>query len=152
LAGLDQELGLILKQAKEVGFKTQFLASPGAISPKLLEVAGSAAEGLISASSPFDVESTDPRVQAFTRSYKNRFNDSPDFIAANSYDAMNMIATCFKNGAHNAEQIKSCLYGTKDYPGVGGVTSFDANGEVKKPISLVQVKGGRFASYGGSRE
>jgi branched-chain amino acid transport system substrate-binding protein len=152
LAGLDQELGLILKQAKEVGFSTQFFASPGAISPKLLEVAGSAAEGLISASAPFDVDSTDQRVHAFTTSYKNRFNDSPDFIAANSYDAINIIAMCFKNGATNAEQIKSCLYSTKDYPGIGGLTSFNANGEVTKPVSLVQVKGGRFASFGGDRE
>jgi branched-chain amino acid transport system substrate-binding protein len=151
LAGLDQELGLILKQAKEVGFSTQFFASPGAISEKLLEIAGSGAEGLISASAPFDVNSTEPRIQSFITPYKKRFNDSPDFIAANSYDAIFMVAMCFKNGATDADQIRTCLYGIKDYPGIGGQTSFDANGEVIKPVSLVQVQGGRFAQFGGDR-
>ena len=135
-----------------MGFSTQFLASPGAISEKLLEIAGSGAEGLVSASAPFDVNSTDPRIQSFTASYKKRFNDSPDFIAANSYDAIYMLAACFKNGATDADQIKTCLYNTKDYPGIGGQTSFDTNGEVIKPVSLVQVRGGRFVPFGGSRE
>jgi branched-chain amino acid transport system substrate-binding protein len=152
LAGLDQELGLILKQAKEVGFSTQFFASPGAISEKLLEIAGSGAEGLISASAPFDVNSTEPRIQSFITPYKKRFNDSPDFIAANSYDAIFMVAMCFKNGATDADQIKSCLYGVKAYPGIGGQTSFDADGEVIKQVSLVQVQGGRFVPFGGDRK
>lgn len=152
LAGLDQELGLILKQAKEVGFSTQFFASPGAISEKLLEIAGSSAEGLVSASAPFDVNSTEPRIQSFITSYKKRFNDSPDFISANSYDAISMLAACFKNGATDGDQLKTCLYGIKDYPGIGGQTSFDANGEVLKPVSLVQVQGGRFIPLGGDRK
>jgi branched-chain amino acid transport system substrate-binding protein len=152
LAGLDQELGLILKQSKEVGLSTQFFASPGAISEKLLEIAGSGAEGLISASAPFDVNSTEPRIQSFVTSYKRRFNDSPDFIAANSYDAVSMIAMCFRNGATDADRIKTCLYEIKDYAGIGGQTSFDANGEVIKPVSLVQVQGGRFIPLGGDRK
>jgi len=148
LAGLDQELGLILKQAKEVGFNSQFFASPGAISSKLLEIAGSAAEGLVSASAPFDLNSNDQRIQAFVNSYRSRFNDAPDFIAANSYDAINMIAGLFKNGATTSDQIKAGLYSTKDYPGVGGQTTFDADGEVRKPITLVQVRNGEFIPLG----
>lgn len=148
LAGLDQELGLILKQAKEVGFNSQFFASPGAISSKLLEIAGGAAEGLVSASAPFEVNSNDRRIQAFVSSYKSRFNDTPDFIAANSYDAINMIAGLFKNGATTSDQIKAGLYSTKDYQGVGGQTTFDANGEVSKPITLVQVRNGKFIPLG----
>lgn len=148
LAGLDQELGLILKQAKEVGFNSQFFASPGAISSKLLEIAGGTAEGLVSASAPFDVNSNDQRMQAFVKSYKSRFNDTPDFIAANSYDAINMIAGLFKNGATTSDQIKAGLYATKDYPGVGGQTTFDVHGEVSKPITLVQVRNGKFIPLG----
>ena len=146
LAGLDQELGLILKQAKEVGFTPQFLASPGGISQKLLEIAGNAAEGLVSASAPFDLGSDDPHVNTFISAFKARFGETPDFIAANSYDAIYMLANAFKNSAGNADQIKASLYAIKDFPGVGGKTTFDSFGEVNKPIHLVQVQGSTFSS------
>lgn len=144
LAGLDKEMGLILKQAKEVGFKTQFFASAGAISEKLLETASGAAEGLVCGSAPFNAESNDPRVNAFISAYKTSYGELPDFIAANSYDAIYMISDLFKKGANNGEQIKAGLYAIKDYPGVGGRTTFDSFGEVTKPIALVQVQNNKF--------
>lgn len=147
LAGLDNELGLILKQAREVGFKTQFFASAGAISQKLLDIAKSGAEGLVCGSAPFNVESDNPRVRTFTSAFRERFGEPPDFIVANSYDAIYMISDLFKKGAKNGEQVKEGLYAIKDYPGVGGKTTFDTFGEVIKPITLVQVKNGRFVPF-----
>ncbi len=148
LAGLDQEIGLILKQARDVGFSPQFFASAGAISQKALEIAGEAAEGLICASAPFDAASPDPRLRTFAKAFTARFGDPPDFIAANSYDAIYMLASLFKNDAEDSEQIKAGLYGIKDFPGIGGVTTFDQYGEVAKPITLVVVRGGRFVPLG----
>lgn len=147
LAGLDNELGLILRQAKEIGFKTQFFASAGAISQKLLDIAKNSAEGLVCGSAPFNIESDDPHVRSFTTAFKSRFGETPDFIAANSYDAIYMISDLFKKGAKTGEQIKEGLYAIKDYPGVGGKTTFDTFGEVIKPITLVQVKNGRFVAF-----
>lgn len=145
LAGFDSEMGLILKQAKEVGFRPQFFASPGAISPKLLEIAGDGAEGLVCGSAPFNLESDDPHVQAFAKGFKGRFNEEPDWIAANSYDAIYLLANLFEKGSASAEQIKSGLYATKNFAGVGGLTTFDEDGEVSKPIVLARVLGGKFA-------
>jgi len=146
LAGLDNELGLILKQAKEVGFTAQFFASAGAISQKLLDIAGSGAEGLVCGSAPFNTESDDPCIRDFVLSFRTRFGEQPDWIAANSYDAIYMLSALFKDGAKDADQIKDSLYAMKDFPGVGGRTTFDANGEVAKPISLVMVRNGTFVS------
>lgn len=146
LAGLDHELGLILKQAKEVGFDAQFFSSAGAISEKLLEIAGSAAEGLVCGSAPFNVESDDPRIQAFATAFRARFGEVPDFIAGNSYDAVYILASLFRDGAASGDQIKAGLYATRDFPGVGGNTTFDSNGEVTKPVELVIVRNGRFVS------
>jgi len=144
LAGLDHELGLILKQAKEVGFDAQFFSSAGAISQKLLEIAGSAAEGLVCGSAPFNVESDDPRVQAFAQAFRSRFRESPDFIAANSYDAVRILAEIFLAGNLDSPGIKAGLYATNGFPGVGGRTTFDSDGEVTKPIEVVAVRNGRF--------
>jgi branched-chain amino acid transport system substrate-binding protein len=144
LAGLDNELGLILKQASEVNFMPQYFATAGAISQQLLDIAGGGAEGIICGSAPFDVKSDDPHVQTFASSFKARFGETPDFISANSYDAIYMIADFFKKGANNADDIKAGFYAIKDFPGVGGTTTFDRNGEVAKPIRLVVVKNGQF--------
>lgn len=144
LAGLDTELGLILKQSMEVGFATQFFGSPGVISEKLLEIARTSAEGLISAKAAFDPNSEEPRVLEFVRKHKERVGEVPDFIAANSYDAISILATLFKKNFVIAEEIKDALYSVKDYPGVGGHTTFDSYGEVTKPLTLVKVQMGEF--------
>jgi len=144
LAGLDQELGLILKQSRELAFTPRFFASAGGVSQKLLEVAGSAAEGLVCATAPFDPTASEPRVRAFADEYRRRFGSSPDFIAANSYDAVMLIADLVEGGARTGEEIKTALYGVRDYPGIGGNTTFDRFGEVAKPLQVVEVVSGEF--------
>jgi branched-chain amino acid transport system substrate-binding protein len=138
IAGLDNELGLIMKQAKELGFAPQFFSTAGAISQKLLEIAGDGAEGLVCGSAPFNADSDDPRVRAFVSAFKARFREVPDWIAANSYDAVSILADLFTKGASDSDSIKAGLYATKEFPGVGGKTTFDSYGEVTKPISLVR--------------
>ena len=147
LAGYDSALGLILKQAREVGLETQFYASAGAVTPKLLEVAGIGAEGLIAASASFDPRSTAPHVQEFVKAYKACYSKEPDWLAANSYDAIFMLAQIAKTGQFNAETIKSGLSSMKDFPGVSGTTTFDEFGGVKKAIQLVQVHEGGFVPF-----
>lgn len=144
LAGLDRELGLILKQSAELGFRPQFFASAAAISPKLLDIAGDAAEGLVGGSAPFDPDSDESRVRAFVSAYEKRFGSQPDFLAANAYDAVHLIADQIRSGARDGESLKKGLYAVKNFPGVGGTMSFDSFGEVDKPITLVQVQGGAF--------
>ncbi|HSK81702.1 MAG TPA: ABC transporter substrate-binding protein [Thermoanaerobaculia bacterium] len=144
LAGLDKEMGLILKEAQDAGFAPQFFASAGAISDTLLEAAGPAAEGLVSGSAPFDADSEEPHIRSFVAAYEKRYGARPGRIAANAYDAVNIVASVFKKGAVDADAIKAGLYAVKDYPGVGGTTTFDSFGEVQKPIVLFEVQNGKF--------
>lgn len=144
LAGLDKEMGLILKEARESGFAPQFFASAGAISTGFLEAAGPAAEGLVSGSALFDADSEEPHVRSFVTAYERLHNEKPGRIAANAYDAINIVASVFKKGARDADGVKDGLYAVKDYPGVGGVTTFDSFGEVEKPIVLFEVQDGKF--------
>ena len=148
LAGLDQELGLILKQSSELAFAPRFFASAGAVSQKVIDIAGRGAEGLVCGSAPFDPASSDGHMRAFTTAFRARFGEEPDFIAANSYDAIVILADILQRGARGGEEIKRELYRVKDYPGVGGLTTFDSYGEVIKPVLTVQVRNGRFTPMG----
>jgi len=147
LAGLDHEMGLILKQSRQVGFAPQYLASAGGVSQKLIELAGQGAEGLVCATAPFDIQSTDSRVWQFVSAYKAKFNEDPDWIAANSYDAVVMLANIFQKYGTAPDQIKAALYATKKFPGIGGTTTFDSDGEVSKPLLLVQVVNSLFQPF-----
>lgn len=144
LTGLDKEVGLILKTAKEAGFQPQFLISAGAMTQNLLDVAGPAAEGVIAGSARFDPDSADPVVRRFVDSYEQRFHEKAHRVAANAYDTVMILASIAEHGAADAETIKGGLYKVKGFPGVGGATTFDSFGEVDKPIALYRVQGGKF--------
>jgi len=145
VAGHDTEMAAILKQCREVGFTPKFFASAGAVSKKLIEIAKDAAEGMVCATAWFDADSNDPRIQAFTVAYKARNNDPPDWVAANSYDAIFIVAEVLKGGASSGEAMKASLHATKDFPGIAGTTTFDAAGGVVKPVGLVKVISGQFS-------
>lgn len=144
LSGLDKEVGLILRQARQQGLSTQFAISAGALTQALIETAGAAAEGVISACGRFDRESKDPQVHAFVTAYEGRYHEPAHRVAGNGYDAVQIVASLFQEGAKDAEGIKRGLYGLRDFPGVGGPTTFDALGEVNKPIALYRIEGGKI--------
>lgn len=140
LAGYDTELGIILKQCRELGFKPDFYASAGAISNKLLEIAQQGAEGLVCATAPFNAGSEEKHIKDFVSAFTEEYGEPPDWLAANSYDAVIIIAHILNSGARSGDEIKKGLYATRDFPGVSGNTTFDEYGEVVKPIELVIVE------------
>ena len=146
LAGLDTELGIILKQAYELNFRPQFYASAGAISNNLLNIAKQGADGMICVTASFDIESKDNNVVKFKESFEAKYGTTPDWIAANSFDAVTLIAEIMNSGANTGEAIKQELYSGEFY-GVTGKTVFDENGEVIRDAKLVRVENGKFVNY-----
>jgi len=144
IAGVAPDMAQILVQAKEIGLKTQWLASAGAENPKLIEIAKNAAEGLIFTTPAFNPDQANSSVQKFTEAYVKKYNEKPNFVAANGYDGIMLIYQVIKKYGYGAENIKNGLYATKDFPGVGGTFSFDSFGEVQKTIMFKTVKDGQF--------
>lgn len=139
-----KELGQALKQSAELGVKAQFLSTVMFEDPEILKIAGSAAEGVIYSARAYDADSKDPAIQAFVKSYKERYGDTPDIFAAFSYDSMRILALAMKSGGTSSAGIKDALYEIKDFPGACGPTSFDKNGDVTQPAFLKTVRNGRF--------
>jgi branched-chain amino acid transport system substrate-binding protein len=144
LPGYYAEIGLILKQAKELGVKTRFLSCVGFDSPKALEIAGRAAEGVIFGRPAYEPESKAPKVTNFVQEFKSKYNINPGTYAAHAYDALNIVAEAVKKGGYTADGIKTALYLIKNFQGVTGDTTFDQNGDVIKPIQIMKVEKQRF--------
>jgi len=145
LVGQVAECGYVLKQAKELGIKTQWISTIGVENSKLIEIAGDAAEGLIYTAPRYELD--DMGTSGFEQKYFERFQEHSNLYAANSYDALNLLVNAIRSAGYTGAGIKDALYKTKDYPGVSGLTTFDANGDVVKPVVLKMVKGGKFVSY-----
>lgn len=139
------EAAQICSQAKQLGMTAQILGDDGFDSPKLTELAGAAAEGVVF-SSPFS--RSDPRkmVQDFISSYTTRFSKDPDMLSAQAFDSVLVLADAMKraNSVTDKEAIRTALSETKNFEGVTGTISFDANNEVIKPVILMTVKDGKF--------
>jgi len=144
LPGYYSEIGLALKQARELGLQTKFLSCVGFDNPKALEIASDAAEGVIFARPAYDPSSSLPHIVEFTRRFRDRYGIEPGTYAAHAYDAAHIILTILSSGATSPSEVKEALYLVKDFPGVTGATSFDNHGDVIKPIQLMTVQNGQF--------
>ena len=144
LPGYYTEIALILRQAKELGFDAHFLSCVGFDNPKVFELAGEAAEGVIFARPAYDPESEEKTVSDFVESFKAKYNITPGTYAAHAYDALRIVAKAIEEGGYSANQVKSALYSIKSFSGVTGNTSFDGNGDVVKPIQIMEVQNGQF--------
>jgi branched-chain amino acid transport system substrate-binding protein len=146
LGGWASNMGWIMTQAKELGIETQMVAPAGTIGPELLEIAGTAADGLIY-NTEFNLNSEREVVQNFRIKYKEKYNEDPELFAALGYDSTMIIAEMLKICGSNATCIKDELYKVQDYEGASGVISFDANGDVIKPLIYMTIKDGVHVRY-----
>lgn len=142
--GISTQIGMILRQASEIGLNTRWLSSAGIEDPKLFELAGDRAEGVIYVASSFHVDSTHPRTRAFVDSYRKRFNDDPSVYAANAYDTVYILAEAWQAGALSGELLVKALYKIRDFDGASGRITFDQDGEVMKPSVVKMVAGRNF--------
>ncbi|MDP2159236.1 MAG: ABC transporter substrate-binding protein, partial [Flavobacterium sp.] len=140
------ENGYILKQAKEMGLKVQFLSTVGIEGPDVWKVAGEAANGVIYTVQKFDPESSQKAIN-FHKNYSSKYNQAPDLFSALGYDAIYIISKVISENGYNAEAIKSGMYNLKNFQGVVGNISFDSNGDIQSEVMMKITKDGQFLLY-----
>ncbi|PMQ00913.1 MAG: ethanolamine utilization protein EutJ [Dictyoglomus sp. NZ13-RE01] len=143
LPGYYSDIGPILLQARELGITVPFGGGDGWDSPKLVETAGKAAEGCVF-SNHYSPESTDPKVKLFVKNYKERFKETPDALAALSYDAAMLLVDAIKRAqSTDPTKIRDALARTKIFTGVTGSMVFDKNRNPIKSAVIIEIKGGK---------
>jgi len=146
-SALYNEGGVILAQARKMGLKVPFVGGNGFNSPKVIEIAKEAAEGLIVAT-PWFGDKDDPMVKAFVAKYEKAYGKKPDQFAAQAYDAFYIMTNALKEaGAADRAKLRDSLAATRNFQGVVGKFSFDADRDVVMTPSVLIVKGGKFAIF-----
>jgi branched-chain amino acid transport system substrate-binding protein len=146
-AGYYNEAASIVRQSKELGIKSQILGEEGFDSPKFLEIAGPAAEGVIIATN-LDRDDPRPLVQNFLKNYRKVYNEDADMVGASSYDAFMILVNAIRKAGTDPKAIQKALLETKDYNGLTGKISRFVQGEVVKPVQIQVVKDGKFRRLG----
>ncbi|GAB4419226.1 MAG: ABC transporter substrate-binding protein [Bacteriovoracaceae bacterium] len=140
LPGYYTEVGLMIKQAREMGINQPFLGGDGWDSPKLQELAGEAINGNY-ISSHFSAEDSDPRVQRFVSEYEAAYGQKPGAMAALGYDGIMVLADAFMRATSlSRSDIKDAINGTKDFIGITGNITIDENRNAKKSAVVLETK------------
>lgn len=149
LVSYYKDAALILKQAREIGLSTRFFGATAVESPKLIEIAGGAAEDLAyPIITDFDLENPTPRAAEFISKFKRKFGKDPDWASSHTYDAVLVAADAMRRGASSGEEIRRKIDSTRIFHGVTGTITFDENGDViEKPVKIRVVRRGKFVPF-----
>ncbi len=136
--------GVVL-QSRQLGMTQPILGGNGFNSPKLVEIAGRAAEDVL-VGSPWFVEKEQPENVAFVAAFRARYHADPDQFAAQAYDTMFILAEALNRaGDTDAGKLHDALLAT-DHDGIMGPFQFTEHRDpasARGVVTLV-VKDGRF--------
>lgn len=142
--GMDPQGAPMAKQMRALGLAAKFMMGDGGYTPKMIDNAGAAAEGMY-ASLPGVPLDKMPGGKEFSQRYEARFKQPIQLYAPYCYDAVNvMIAAMQKAGSADPAKYLPEL-AMIEYDGVTAKISFDEKGDLKGgAITLYQVQNGKW--------
>lgn len=132
------KVGLIAKQARQLGIKSVLMGGDGWDSPEMLKIAGDAIVGgyFTNHYSPDDPR---PEVQEWVKKYLAKYGSSPDALATLGYDATCLLLEAIKRAnSDNPVKVKEALQSIKDFKGVSGEITFDESGNPVKKLTILR--------------
>jgi branched-chain amino acid transport system substrate-binding protein len=145
IPGYYEEVGLIIKQARELGLTVPFMGADGWDSPKLVDLAGKDALNNTYITNHYSSEDPDQKIQSFVKAFKGKYDDnSPNAFNALGYDAVYLLADAIKRaGSTDSAKIKDALESTKDLSLVTGKVTVDKNHNPIKSATVLEYKDGK---------
>ncbi|MGB7605595.1 MAG: ABC transporter substrate-binding protein [Lutisporaceae bacterium] len=142
--GYYEEVGLIIKQARELGLNVPVLGGDGYDSPKLVTIAGSATLNNVYYTNHYSSMDNAPNVVDFKKAYTAKYGKEADAFNALGYDLAYFLADAVKRaGAVDSVKVKDALASTKDFIGITGTLSIDEFHNPVKAVTILEVKDGK---------
>lgn len=140
--GYYTDVGNIALQAKKLGINTALLGGDGWDSSKLGEIGGKALDGCFY-SNHYSHQDPSERVQDFIKKYNAKHKETPDGLAALGYDAARILFQSMQSAKSlGGVDLAAELAKTKDFDGVTGRISIDADRNAVKPAVILEMKDG----------
>ena len=144
IPGYYEDVGMIVKQAREIGFYGPIAGGDGWDSPKLVEIAGPAALNGTYFCSGYSAQDQEPSIQKFIKNYKTMFNVEPDSFAIHGYDAVMIVIEAIKRaGTTDGVKLAAEIAKTKDLHVATGKVTFDERHNPLKSAIIIEMKDGK---------
>lgn len=141
--GYYQEVAPLIKQAREAGITAAIGGGDGWDSPDMIQVAGAQALNNTYFTNHYSSQDKDPKVVAFVEAFKKKYNKEPDAFSALGYDSVQILAQAIKDaGEANPVKVKDALAKIKDFEGVTGKMTIDAQHNPVKAGVIIEFKDG----------
>lgn len=145
--GYYTEVGLIARQARELGITVPLLGGDGWDSPKVIEIGGKFLNNSYF-STAFSVDDPDFTVRQFVDRFKQRYGRVPSGVSAMGYDAARILLDAIKRAQTlDPTSIRDALAATKDFVSVTGKMTMGPDRNIRKRMAIIKVDGGRPTFY-----
>lgn len=149
-----QEASIILKQADTMGYKPKFFGVDGMDGILTVENFDTKLAEDVMLLTPFAADAKDKTVQNFVKTYKEKYKDTPNQFAADSYDAVYALkaaieeskATTDMSASDMCDALKGSMTKIKMQGLTGGKDglTWNESGEVTKSPKAVIIKNGAY--------
>ncbi|MDQ6595259.1 ABC transporter substrate-binding protein [Bacillus salipaludis] len=145
IPGYYEEVGLIVKQAREIGLNVPMMGADGWDSPKLVEIAGAKALNNTYITNHYSSGDSDAKVQEFVKAFEAKYGGkTPDAFNALGYDSAYFIADAIKRaGSGDPQKIQKALAETNNLSLVTGSMKLDKNHDPIKSAVILEYKDGK---------
>ncbi|MGB5749837.1 MAG: ABC transporter substrate-binding protein [Desulfobacterales bacterium] len=149
LCGYHPEGALIAGQARKLGFSGPFFGADGIDNEDYIKIGGKATDNTY-LTVPFLAASAGPAGQKFAKQYKAAYGRDVDWMSANAYDCLGILAQVIAKTGPDRKKIREGLAALNSkangYEGITGLTYFDKKGDCAKPAFVKMVKNGKFVA------
>jgi len=141
--------GQLVKDMRNVGMtadKVKFMGPDGTFEKAIIEAAGKDAEGIYATFGGLPAQGLTGDGKTWYESYKKKFNAEPEAYAAYGYESAKVVVNAINKACKNDRvAVRDAVMATKDFKGVLGTWSFDANGDTSlTTLSGNTVKNGKW--------
>ena len=141
--GYYSEVGTIARTADRLGLKVPLLGGDGWDSPDLFKIGGDAINGSYF-SDHFAPDVAAAKSQAFVANFTKKYGQAPTGLGALGYEAALVLIDAIKRaGKSDPSAIRDAIAATKDFEGVTGKISIDAQRNPQKSAVVLKVEAGK---------
>ena len=144
IAGAEQSTHLI-SAVRERNFAGPIFGGPCMGQHSFLEEAGKAAEGVIFPS----LYTPRKNSYSFEKKFTSRFGYRPDYLAAHTYDTVNLLIAAIRKAGLNRARIRDAVRELSPWAGVTGTVKWDTLGGNSRIVQLGTVRAGQVISASG---
>jgi branched-chain amino acid transport system substrate-binding protein len=141
--GYYSEVGAIARTAQRLGLKVPLMGGDGWDAPDLFKIGGDALNGSFY-SNHFAPDAATAKSQKFVSDFKAKYGQEPTGLGALGYDAAGVLFEAIRaSGKTDPAGIREALTHVKNFEGVSGTITINANRDADKSAVIVAIEDGK---------